>query len=206
MHSPQTCNHMDAYIYLHIVCLPFSPSLSATGRCASLHQVQLNLCPQSIGGQSVIRTSKSWMSVRAGLMPCWGRIKGPIDKCDMLIQGQIEEKIPLSGHEGTPCGTSFRGGCHLSSRTSTVDLASNRKEMMVMRCFCLWTLFMTVMPWSRLNRGNFLLKIVVFRQFSVPEMWSLLFSWLTLSHITKSVICSQCSDQLKKSVWGECID
>ncbi len=147
-------------VAVHLSFLPI-------GRRASLHQVQLNLCPLSVGGQSVIRTSKSWMSVRAGLMPCWGRIKGAIDKCDMLIRGQTEEKIPLSGHEGTPRGSCLRGGCQWNCRTIIVDLASERKEMMVMRGFCFWTRFVTVRPWSRLNRGNFLLKVVVLRQLSV---------------------------------------
>lgn len=76
------------------------------------------------------------MSVSAGLESHWGRIKDVIDKCDMLIQGQIEEKIPLSGDEGIPHGSCFRGGCHFSSRPSEVDLASKRKEVMVIRCFC----------------------------------------------------------------------
>ncbi|KAM7408628.1 hypothetical protein PAMA_002376 [Pampus argenteus] len=56
------------------------------------------------------------------------RIKGVVDKCDMLIRGQMEEKIPLSGHEGTPHGSCFRGGCHLNSRTSIVDLANVSKQ------------------------------------------------------------------------------
>lgn len=141
--------HVITWMHMLSVCLSLSSPFSLLHlyiRCNWIF---------ALGGQSVIRTSKSWMSVRAALMPCWGRIKGTIDKCDMLIWGQIEEKIPLSGHEGTPHGSCFRGGCHFNSRTSIVDLASKRKEMMVMRCFCFWALFMTVRPWRCLNRGNF---------------------------------------------------
>lgn len=103
--------------------------------------------------------------------------------------GQIEENIPLSGHEGTPHDSCFRGGCHFNSGTSIADLASKRKEMMVMRCLCFWTLFMTVRPWTCLNRGNFMLKIVVLRQLSVLEMKSPHFNWLTSCHIAKPVLC-----------------
>lgn len=113
------------------------------------------------------------MSVRTGLVPRWGGIKGIIDKCDMLIQGQIEEKIPLSGHEGAPHGSRFRGGCHFNSRTSIVDVASKREEMMVIRCFCFWSPFMTVRPWSHLSWALFWLEIVVSRQLSVVGIWSL---------------------------------
>lgn len=85
----------DKHIIIIMCCLNLSPlslSLLVTRRHASLHQVQLNLCPQSIGVQSVIRTSKDWLSVRAGRVPHWGRIKGTIDKCDMLIWGQNRRK------------------------------------------------------------------------------------------------------------------
>lgn len=62
-------------------------------------------------------------------------IKGALDKSDVLIQEQIEE-IPLSGHEGAPCGSSLRGGCHYNSRTSVVDLASEGKGVMTSRDSC----------------------------------------------------------------------
>lgn len=102
---------------------------AVTGRCNSLHQGELNLWLQSISGPSVIRTFKSWISVWAALMPHWGRVKGVINKCDMLIRGWIEEKIPLSGHEGTPHDSLFRGGCHFNSGMSTDDLANKRKVL-----------------------------------------------------------------------------
>ena len=138
----QTPNHLDA---------------SCLSVCLSLGDVGLYIrrnWMRALGLQVV--TSKRWTSVTAGLVPPrWGRIKGVIDKCDMLIRGQMEEKIPLSGHEGTPRGSCFRGGCHFNSRTSTADLPSKRKEMMVIRCSCFWTLFMTVRSLSRLDRNAF---------------------------------------------------
>lgn len=48
--------------------------------------------------------------------------------------------------------------------------AEQKKGDGVMRCFCFWTLFMTVRPWSCLKGGNFMWKIVVSRHLSVPEM------------------------------------
>lgn len=73
------------------VCVCLCALLQAvTGRCESLQQGELNLWLQSISGQSVIRTFRSCISVWAALMPHWGRVKGVIDKCDMLIRGWIE--------------------------------------------------------------------------------------------------------------------
>lgn len=69
-----------------------------------------------------------------------------------------------------------------------------------MRCFCFWSPFMTVRPWSRLNRGNFCLKTVVSRQLSVLEVRSPQLHWLTPCHFAKSASCSECSDRLEKSV------
>lgn len=96
---------------------------------------QLHLWLRAIGGQSVIRTITSWMSVWAAPMPCWSRVKGTIDNCDMLIRGWIEEKIPLWGHEGTPHGSLFRGGCQFNSRTSADEPPSKRKEMVLWGAF-----------------------------------------------------------------------
>lgn len=48
--------------------------------------------------------------------------------------------------------------------------AEQKKGDGVMRCFCFWSPFMTVRPWSCLKGGNFMWKIVVLRQLSVPEM------------------------------------
>ena len=54
--------------------------------------VELNVWLQSISGQNVIRTLKSWISVWAALLPHWGRVKSVIDKCDMLIWGVNRRK------------------------------------------------------------------------------------------------------------------
>lgn len=168
-------------IWMHMLCLSLSLSL-----CLLHPYIRCNwMCPLDL---YVVRVT-SWHQRAEWVLElgwCHARIEGVIDKCDMLIWGQMEEKIPLSAHEGTSHGSCFRGGCHLNSRTSTVDLACKRKEMIVIRCFCFWTLF--VSPWSCLNRDTLLQATL--------EMWSSQFSWFTLCHI-------QCSDPLEKSVSGQ---
>lgn len=162
---------------------------AVAGRCESLQQGQLNLWLQSISGQSVISTFGSWISVWAALMPHWGRVKGLIDKCDMLIRGWIEEKIPLSGHEGTPRDSSSEGAAIATAGWAQMIWQATER-CYVMRCFCFWTPFVTVRPQSCLNGGNFMWKVVVLKQLSLQELKKPHLDRLTLCQVAKPAFFS----------------